>query len=263
MKRSVRDLAVAKLESCGVDEQLSHQLPKIPDKVTALLLYGSQARGDATPDSDVDILGMVTEPIPSISDGKFSFSFYTSRQLHSAKNTLFGMHLSRDAKIIWDTKGELKNKIDAMGSLDVERLFDRLHTISQLLTNKNQDYPKYKIGLSRLARYLLRSGLYAKAIQEGAPCFSVRELADRLEDPPLVELLASRPSMEVTEKEYDECCRRIENLLEGLPQSKHGSLESTVVNEWEQGGDLLSASFLAIDRGGDIVDYSEVETILL
>ena len=106
--------------------------------------------------------------------------------------TLFGAHLKRDGKVLFDHDGRLTAALGRMGQVDTTRLFRRALAMSQLFTTPERDLPKYQWGLLRQARYLLRSSLYAPAIALGAPCFSVREIAVRHNDADLARLLASR-----------------------------------------------------------------------
>src|SRR5690606_11421145 len=115
----------------------------------------------------------------------------------------------------------------------------RARRMSELFTNPERDLPKYLPGLLRQARYLLRSCLYAQAIADGAPCFSVRELAVRHGDQHLVRLLASRQADAATRTDFDDCVSRLQGITGEFPRSSHGSLEACVVNEWGEASDIL------------------------
>ena len=104
---------------------------------------------------------------------------------------------------------------------------------------------------------------YARAIAEGDPCFSVREIAERNADPSLVSLLASRQVKEPSIDDLTECVSRLEAIVGSLPMNPHGSLEALVVNEWYSGGDLLAMAFMALGIAGGESDYAEVDKILL
>src|SRR5438309_943341 len=83
-------------------------LANVPADAAGLLLYGSRARGDHRPDSDFDLLFLVPAPRKSVRTGPLSISYYTENQLLSASRTLYGTHLIRDAKVLWDLTGELR-----------------------------------------------------------------------------------------------------------------------------------------------------------
>jgi predicted nucleotidyltransferase len=237
--------------------------PELPREVEGLLIYGSQARGDAVPGSDLDVLALVPAPRPSTYSGDVNISYYTRKQLSTGIGTLFGAHLRRDAKIVLDRYGYLSRTVEDMGDVDTDRLLSRAWDMCELFTSLERDLPKYLLGLLREARYLLRSCLYAQAIADGDPCFSVRELAVRLGDPYLARLLASRQPGGATADDLEQCLSRLPEIVGEFPPSRHGSLEATIVNEWGRPSDLLSMAFMALGATGNGSDYAEVEKILL
>lgn len=251
------------LRSMRVPERIIGEFPSLPRDVQGVLVYGSRARGDALEDSDLDVLALVSTARPSLNASDVSVSFYTSDQLSTGIGTLFGAHLRRDSKIAWDPNGCLATIVQSMGDVDTTRLKQRARTMAVLFTTPEADLPKYLEGLSRQARYLLRSCMYAQAIEDGEPCFSVREIARRLRDPHLSDLLASRQPSPTSRKSFDECLWRLRALVGEFPLSPHGSLEATIVNEWGVPGDLLSAAFMALGTTGQGSMYAEVEKILL
>lgn len=258
-----RSQVVSSLVALGVQPDVLQSFPEIPADVSAIMVYGSQARGDAIPGSDLDILALASSGRPSTYSGDTNISYYTAAQLQCGIGTLFGAHLKRDGKILADPKGELATVLDSIGDVDTPRLLERSLNLSQLFTCPERDLPKYLPGLVRQARYLLRSCLYAQAIADGEPCFSVRELSIRHRDPELVHLLSSRHSREPTLEDYRQSTSRLKEIVGPFPPNPHRSLEATIVNEWETNGDLLSMAFLALGITGQETDYAEVEKILL
>ena len=248
----------------GIPDAIVADFPELPNEIQGILIYGSQARGDAVPGSDLDVLALVHASRPSTQAGSVNISYYTRSQLATGIGTLFGAHLRRDARIIWDDEdGELKRVIQAMGDVEPDRLLARAKSMSELFTNLDRDLPKYLDGLVRQARYLLRSCLYAQAIAADEPCFSVRELALRHGDPQLADLLSSRPVEHGAQANLDECLARLRDILGEFPPSGHGSLEATIVNEWGRPSDLLAMAFMSLGSTGIGSDYAEMEKVLL
>lgn len=258
-----RDEVLLGLDRIGVPNDLIGEIPELPDDVEALLVYGSMARGDAIPGSDLDLLAMVSRARPSHNAGLVNISFYTAETLATGVGTLFGAHLKRDGYLLFDEQGRLRRALDGMGDVDTRRLMHRALTMTELFGSLDRDLPRYLPGLTREARFLLRSCLYARAMADGAACFSVRELATRHGDPALATLLASRQANDPTRDELEECLSRLRSILGEFPPSRSGSLEATVVNEWGYPSDVLSMAFMALGTTGKGSDYAEVEKILL
>lgn len=235
----------------------------LPEQAEGLIIYGSRARGDHLESSDLDLLAVVPEMRRGVTAGLVSMSCYTRAQLETATGTLFGAHLRRDSKVIFHHGNDLVGLLDSLGEVDTDRLLKRIRRFSCVLDAAPEDRARSLKGLVRQAKYLLRSALYGIAIRDGDPCFSLRELAQRHDDPSLVYALASRPPSEATESELDDLRTRLANVLGELPRNPHGSLDALIVNAWDSDPELVSIAVMARGHKSRSDPYEEITKVLL
>lgn len=235
----------------------------VPDDTLGVVVYGSRARGDAAEASDLDLLALVENQRPSMDCENVSLSFYTATQLASGIGSLFGAHLRRDGRVIFDTNDQLESLVDSLVSVDVKRLFRRLSYFSVIFGSLDHDLPKHLPGLLRMARFFLRSALYALAIEQGRECFSVRELAVRYKDPKLATLLSSRSSSKDSHDTLRECLERLSKIVRPLRENPHGSLEALIVNEWNPESELIAVAMRALGTERVGGGYGDVRKVLL
>ncbi len=192
--------------------------------------------GDQIASSDVDILALVAVSERSIRSNDLSISFYTGDQLLSASKTLYGTHLLRDGRVLWERDGNLTAILNQLEEADPRELLTRVRELSVVLDVEPSVLSAQMDGLCQLARYLLRTGIYAKAMEMGTPCFSVRELADRFNDPDLEHLLASDPKVvrPASQQQFEQLISRLNTLLGPLPTNRWGSIEALVVENWDK-----------------------------
>jgi predicted nucleotidyltransferase len=94
----------------------------IKEHVLAIILYGSVAKGNNRPDSDIDILFVLPLEIEKrYTIGEYFYSFEKEkinivmrsieklRRIAEAKNDPFQQEVFRGAEIIWSKDGEMKN----------------------------------------------------------------------------------------------------------------------------------------------------------
>jgi len=116
-----------------------------------------------------------------------------------------------------------------------------------------------------LARYLLRTAIYAKAMMHGEPCFSVRELAERFHDSSLATLLAS--DQEITgppsEELLDTLITRLVTVVGPLPENKFGSVSALAVGAWDADRNLAALAIRAASEDEETLDYSDLPKVLL
>jgi Nucleotidyltransferase domain len=254
------------LRAIGIDNaQLDGLVSRVPKTASGILLYGSRARGDHRPDSDFDLLLLVSKPEKSIRSGLISLSFYSEEQLLSASRTLYGTHLLRDGVVLWEHADELTSTLSQLEPAHPNELLARVLQLAIVLDDGHDPAESAIKGLAKLARYLLRTAIYATAMKLGNPCFSVTELADRFNDPELALLLASDPAItgEATFSEYEMLITRLRKYLGPLPRNPWGSVEALIVESWESDRVLAAVATRTISADQSAFDYADLPKIVL
>jgi predicted nucleotidyltransferase len=243
-------------------DRLASLLEGVP--VTGMLLYGSWARLEAEATSDLDILVLTTLPARSSHADRVSVSMYTPDQLLTARSTLFGMHLARDGVVLNDPSGELRRILSQFTSPDADSLMARLQHLSAVLDATDDEIRKHIAGFCRLARYLLRTAIYASAIRDGQPCFSLRELANRYEDPALEIILSSHEGVhpEPSTSTLNDLRSRLHAALGSESHNRYKSLRSLIVGAWNTDRELSYLALLILGQDENL-PYAQIPKVIL
>lgn len=235
----------------------------LPIDVLGVLLYGSYARGDYGPTSDVDVLALAAMPAGTRRTEHVSVSTYTPGQLATAAGTLFGMHLARDGVVMGDTDNQLRELLGSMGQPNPAELLNRVRHLAAVLDDRPVD--AHLPGRVRVARYLVRSAIYVSALAEGRPSFSVPELAERLGQPELVTVLASNPDLAPapTREVLEDLLVRLDEVVGAVATNTYGSTRNLVVAEWYEDPARASLGALALVSEGAEFDYAAIAKVLL
>jgi hypothetical protein len=239
----------------------------LPTSAVGVLVYGSRARGDHTGASDLDVLAIIGTPRDPAIRGRVSLSFYTPDQLRDASGTLFGSHLAQDAVIVHDTANWTRCTLETLRIADAPLVLQRIGHFAVILDVAAREDPTAHLGgRIRLARYLLRSALYARSIDDGSPCFSVRQLADATGTPALVRLLAADAPPTGADgrrvlRELESSLREIVDLPSTEP--RYQSLAELVLSEWERDHERAALAALVLGDDIDAFDYAQLPRIAL
>jgi Nucleotidyltransferase domain len=197
----------------------------------ALALYGSQARGTALPDSDVDVLQLVSERPGSYSKGNINIAAYLPGTLRvmAERGSLFILHLRMDAHIVSDPTGQLSDILDAYRApSDYGRLFAELRVASAALDDV-VDTMKYHDRLRQLGIYLVRTALYARMAEAKRPTFDALQAARRIPGGVVTSALEIRHRAPDMANDLRLLRLALADLLGSLPDNPWGSVEALAV----------------------------------
>ncbi len=146
--------------------------------ISAVALFGSRARGDAAPDSDVDLLLVTNERrVRHAAMGNISLYLYPwTKLLRDARSgDLFICHIVREARQLHDPEGRLGTLGDAFRFKD--SYADEIGQASDLawyIVHNFRDMPG-AVATKRIA-WCVRTILIARTAEQHRPLFAATEL---------------------------------------------------------------------------------------
>lgn len=187
-----------------------------------MMLYGSEARGSAQPDSDVDILQVVRSGAGSYRNGRVAVTAYTPAHLHqmAAQGSLFILHLIVDGVVVDDQYGVIAAALGGYvppASYDPLRL--ALREAAAALLVDGVELADHLEPIGRLGIYLLRTELYARGASAGSPLFDA-ELAAGQRDPELLRILRMRRQPRLAEADVQAILAKLVRFFEVSPRGE-------------------------------------------
>jgi hypothetical protein len=240
----------------GNDARLLEQAEDLVGPVEAAMLYGSCARGNATMQSDVDVLVIVRDNPGGVSDGALAITAYRAGHLRTLadRGSLFVLHLVRDGRILHDPAGELADILAAYKApADPDRLeIELAAAASGLLAATVEERAAHGPAMRNLAYYLIRTAIYGRCAKQGEPEFDSAAAASALGLGNLAPLIAARRDAYTD----DSLSRVLAALPAVLPPNEPlaAGLAAAAVRaafDWPLASDLLAGVFI-----GDAVDYT-------
>ena len=230
-----------------------------------IVLYGSHARGDAGPDSDVDLLQLVRDSPHSYTFDRVSVVAYTLEQIQemTAAGSVFAWHLRTEGVIVEDLDGTLQATLSRHPGPASDRTIRRIRVLSAILDLGPLEFEPYADRAIRTARYLTRTALYARALEAGGRSFNLVAAANAAGLPHLAGLLTPRRDPDGTWSTFLAFRAALSELIGPLSQNPFGSLEALAVQSWATDRQLSALAIQTmLPREGEIA-YSSLPPPLL
>jgi len=249
-------------ETFSRDEAIAQAQSYISGDYTALVLFGSYARGDPGGSSDIDVLQVVREQRPSYRVGLVNVSVYTEEHLLAMadRGSLFVLHLLREGVVIYDP-GQfltaLRSRFRQPESY--EQFRKEVCAASALLDVDEDTYLRRWSGLYALADNLLRSLVYSLAHDKGETSFSLTRVSRFLGDERIVhaheirERAASTPDLNA----YREMKDLISYYCGGESKNPFGSIEALIVNSLGVSDLTVVLGLRLLNESGAPIAYEE------
>ena len=170
----------------------------IRGEALAVMLYGSRARGDFRPNSDYDVLQLVSNGACSYSEGLINVAAYTAAHLGelASQGSLFVRHLRHEGIILADDHGALRRVLHTYKDPDsYEPLKDALRAAVIALRSASE---ATECSARKVAAYVLRTALYIECAERGVSTFDVVRAASAIDQGDVGRALRS-PSAKVDE----------------------------------------------------------------
>lgn len=201
---------------------------------SALMVFGSVARGDASPMSDVDVLELTRQSRRPTKAGKVHVYRYTADHLRrmAESGSLFVLHLRLEGEILRDDDGLLKRCLSSYKPPKTYALHrSRLKSTAMLMDAGRDAYSQLSNVYNDLAIYVLRTVLYIQFAESGRPTFSLTQIAKVLKSADLDRALTLKNSGKADFETFVLSARLAAHWLETSLRNPYGTVEALLTNE--------------------------------
>ena len=170
------------------------RVEQTPIDLEALLLFGSRARGDHSPSSDIDLLAITDTAEPTVSGSKSASMYQYNRkwlQQKCADGDLFLWHVVSEATPVYDPAdllGELRQNFQL--SKNYQDKVEHASDVAWMMLSARPELAPATA--NRWLAWSVRTISIAKAAQQKIPAFSSAALAEALGWPLIVKLIGQK-----------------------------------------------------------------------
>jgi len=235
-----------------VQSQIAEEaLGAVSDAATAVMVFGSFARGDASQDSDIDVLALAHRRSRPARTGRVNVSVYDENTLvaMAEHGALFVLHLRNEGQILRDHEGKLRHCLDSYRApSSYETLRATLRGVANLLDASESEYSQRWGAYNELAVFLLRSLLYAHFAEEGHPVFSLRVIKKRMPRQNLDVALSLKAGRTPRFAEFGVARGLVEELLGSPVRNPFGTAEALITNLAAENPSVLAFGLRLLGR---------------
>lgn len=228
----------------------------------SVMLYGSAARGDSTPQSDVDVLELVPSHPGMEVRGHISVVRYTPEQVAAmvAGGSIFAWHLRTEGIYLRDDGQVLEQLLGQHPGVHADQTIRRVQAMSAVLDVGAEEFSVYGRALTRMMRFLLRTAVYARAFDLGQQTFALATAAACV-DPSgglAGELEVLKTGEGVDWQVFRRCLDRLDDLAGPLRTNEFLSLEALVVRTELIEPDIHSLGLHVLSHVAGELDYATI-----
>jgi hypothetical protein len=217
-----------------IDDDIRHTvLHAVKGENSAVMLFGSVARGDASPLSDIDVLQLSDRRTRPYKVGRTNVSVYDEATLlgMAHRGSLFVLHLRDEGQILRDSDGRLRKCLEAyQPQSDYEPYRRALRETANLLDVPKEEYKRRWKAYNEVAMFLLRSTLYAHFAEAGNPVFSLAVVQQRLERPDVADAFTLKSAPGPCYREFVVAGHLLSEFLRATIRNPFGTVEALVTN---------------------------------
>jgi len=236
---------------------ISRVLAELGERADSLMIFGSAARGDQQPHSDIDILQVSNRKTSSYKVNDLSISVYDKSSLSSLakQGSLFILHLKSEGLIIRDRQGIVEECLNFyVPPKSYEPYRSNLRVCLSLLDIGEEKYLANWEKFNSVGIFIFRTVLFIASAETGKSTFSAFNLAKERGEP-YSEALRLRTAKKPDWPLFASLRSLLETELKGKAFNPTGSIEAFLCNVAASCPLAVSLGIRLLSHSDDVSDY--------